>query len=561
MSLTNKQWLGLPLNLVWGYIAIAIFMTGDGFELAFLSHYIKALGFTPAEASFAFTLYGLAAALSAWVSGVVAEIITPQKTMFIGFVLWCIFHVLFLVFGLGQANYALILLFYGIRGLAYPLFLYAFIVAVVHNVRSDSTSAALGWFWAVYSIGIGVFGSYIPSFTIPVIGEMGTLWLALGFTPAEASFAFTLYGLAAALSAWVSGVVAEIITPQKTMFIGFVLWCIFHVLFLVFGLGQANYALILLFYGIRGLAYPLFLYAFIVAVVHNVRSDSTSAALGWFWAVYSIGIGVFGSYIPSFTIPVIGEMGTLWLALGFCVTGGILALVSMRKVQTPHHMQNLTTKEKFSELGRAVTLLYTNRNILLSSIVRIINTLSLFGFAVIMPMMFVDELGFTTSEWLQVWAVFFFTTIFTNIFWGVLAEKIGWMKVVRWFGCVGMALSSLAFYYMPQYFGHNYWMAMVPAVALGIFVAAFVPMAAVFPALEPKHKGAAISVYNLSAGLSNFLAPAIAVVLLPYFSAIGVVIAYTTLYIIAFIICPFIRVEQPGFSTQKLRAGEAATVS
>ncbi|SPX10090.1 Ribitol transporter [Escherichia coli] len=104
MSLTNKQWLGLPLNLVWGYIAIAIFMTGDGFELAFLSHYIKALGFTPAEASFAFTLYGLAAALSAWVSGVVAEIITPQKTMFIGFVLWCVFHVLFLVFGLGAGE-------------------------------------------------------------------------------------------------------------------------------------------------------------------------------------------------------------------------------------------------------------------------------------------------------------------------------------------------------------------------------------------------------------------------------------------------------------------------
>ncbi|ENL3798842.1 cytochrome C biogenesis protein CcdA, partial [Enterobacter hormaechei] len=98
MSLNNKQWLGLPLSLVWGYIAIAVFMTGDGFELAFLSHYIKALGFTPAEASFAFTLYGLAAALSAWISGVVAEIITPQKTMLIGFVLWCVFHVLFLVF-------------------------------------------------------------------------------------------------------------------------------------------------------------------------------------------------------------------------------------------------------------------------------------------------------------------------------------------------------------------------------------------------------------------------------------------------------------------------------
>ena len=56
MSEINKQWLGLPLNLLWGYLAIAVFMTGDGFELAFLSHYIKSLGFTPAEASFAFTL-------------------------------------------------------------------------------------------------------------------------------------------------------------------------------------------------------------------------------------------------------------------------------------------------------------------------------------------------------------------------------------------------------------------------------------------------------------------------------------------------------------------------
>ncbi|MGK6520853.1 RbtT/DalT/CsbX family MFS transporter [Enterobacter hormaechei] len=410
MSEINKQWLGLPLNLLWGYLAIAVFMTGDGFELAFLSHYIK----------------------------------------------------------------------------------------------------------------------------------------SLGFTPAEASFAFTLYGLAAALSAWISGVVAEIITPQKTMLIGFVLWCVFHVLFLVFGLGQANYALILLFYGIRGLAYPLFLYAFIVVIIHNVRSDKSSSALGWYWAVYSVGIGVAGSYIPSFTIPHIGEMGTLWLALAFCLAGGIIAMVSLRSVKTPTHMHNLSTREKFAELGRAATLLYTNRSILLSSMVRIINTLSLFGFAVIMPMMFVDELGFTTSEWLQVWAVFFFTTIFSNVFWGVVAEKMGWMRVVRWFGCIGMALSSLAFYYIPQHFGHNFAMALVPAIALGIFVAAFVPMAAVFPALEPRHKGAAISVYNLSAGLSNFLASAIAVVLLPWFSTLGVVIAYTVLYLLAFVLCAFIRVTQPG---------------
>ncbi|MFE1284683.1 hypothetical protein, partial [Klebsiella aerogenes] len=25
MSVNNKQWMGLPLNLIWGYVAIAVF--------------------------------------------------------------------------------------------------------------------------------------------------------------------------------------------------------------------------------------------------------------------------------------------------------------------------------------------------------------------------------------------------------------------------------------------------------------------------------------------------------------------------------------------------------
>lgn len=32
---SSKQFLGLPLILIWGYIAVAIFMTGDGIEQAF----------------------------------------------------------------------------------------------------------------------------------------------------------------------------------------------------------------------------------------------------------------------------------------------------------------------------------------------------------------------------------------------------------------------------------------------------------------------------------------------------------------------------------------------
>ncbi len=395
-------------------------------------------------------------------------------------------------------------------------------------------------FWGYIAIAIFMSGDgFEMAFLSKHITDMG-------FSPAQSALVFTVYGLAAALAAWSSGVVAEIITPQKAMRIGFILWVVMHVMFMLFGLGMRNYPLMLLFYGIRGLAYPLFIYSFVMLVVQNVPKQQLSSAMGWFWAMYSIGIGCVGSYLPSFTIPLIGETGTLWFAIVWVAAGGLMALLLLRNVGQVSHKADLTPKEKLKELSRAVTILFTNRNIFLSCLIRIINTLSLFGFAVIMPMLFVGRLGFTMSEWLQIWAVFFFVTIFTNIMWGILGEKIGWLRQVRWFGCIGCAISSLAFYYLPVHFGHNFWIALIPAVMLGITVAAFVPMTAVFPVLEPNHKGAAISIYNLSAGLSNFAAPAIASMVLPFFDIEGVVWVYTGLYLVAAVLTLVVKVDQPG---------------
>ncbi len=237
-------------------------------------------------------------------------------------------------------------------------------------------------------------------------------------------------------------------------------------------------------------------------------------------------------------------MGALWLALVFCVTGGIIATVSLRHIQTPRHMQNLTTREVCRTGARRHPALHQPQYPALG-MVRIINTLSLFGFAVIMPMMFVDELGFTTSEWLQVWAAFFFTTIFSNVFWGSW-RKMGWMKVIRWFGCIGMALSSWRFT-TSQHFGHNFAMALVPAIALGIFVAAFVPMAAVFRRWSRNIKGGDLGLQPVGGAVqlpgAGDCGGAAAV--LQYD---GVVVAYTALYVLAFFLCAYIRVEQPGLT-------------
>ncbi|EIC84906.1 MFS transporter [Serratia sp. M24T3] len=381
----------------------------------------------------------------------------------------------------------------------------------------------------------------------------------IGFTPAQATFAFTVYGLCAALAAWGSGVIAEVITPQKAMKIGFIMWVVFHVLFMVFGLTQKNYYYILLFYGIRGLAYPLFLYSFIVVIVHNVREELVGSACGWFWAAYSLGIGVIGSYLPSLIITQIGELNVLWFSLIWVCAGGLLSMVALKNIKTSSHMLNLNTKEKLSEMSRAVTLLMTNKNITLASIVRIINTLSLYGFAIIMPLLFVGELGFSMPDWLQIWAIFFFSTIVFNVFWGIMSQKWGMLRLIRWYGCIGCAVFSLLFYYLPIYFGDNFWIAALGATLLGASTAAFVPMTALFPALEPKHKGAAISVCNLSAGLSNFFAPAIATALLPFYGVVGVVYAYSALYIFGFVLTLYIQFTQKQFGPQAVSVEEVAS--
>ena len=54
-----KQFLGLPRTLIWGYVAIAIFITGNEIEQAFISKCIVNIGFEAHQASTVLTLYWL----------------------------------------------------------------------------------------------------------------------------------------------------------------------------------------------------------------------------------------------------------------------------------------------------------------------------------------------------------------------------------------------------------------------------------------------------------------------------------------------------------------------
>ena len=176
---TQDTLLGMPRALVWGFLAVIIFMMGDGLESGWLSPYIVSLGFTQQQAGLVFTVYGIALAIASWFSGALAGIWGPRRTMLTGLLIWVVFEVGFILLGISVRNYPLMLLLYGLRGFGYPLFAYGFLVWIAYITPENKLGTAVGWFWFVFTGGLLVLGSYYSSFVIPRIGQIATLWTAL----------------------------------------------------------------------------------------------------------------------------------------------------------------------------------------------------------------------------------------------------------------------------------------------------------------------------------------------------------------------------------------------
>lgn len=378
----------------------------------------------------------------------------------------------------------------------------------------------------------------------------------LGYTPVDAALAFSVYGFVAAIAAWCSGVIAEMFGARRVMVVAGIAWLVMQVVLLSVGLNSGSLPLILLIYGARAAAYPMFIYSFVVLIAQTVDRSRLATAMGWYWAAYSLGIGVLGTYLPSWLLPVLGEQMTLWLALPWVAAGVLLAAWSARRyggtaAETPEARPD--SAHRLRELARGATILAENRQILVLAIVRVICNLTLFGFPVIMPIYLAsttyDGVGvLAVTQWMQLWGLMFAVTIVTNVVWGRIGDRFGWMRQMRWYGCVGCAVATLSFYYLPQWTGANMIALSAAAVLLAVAVSAFVPMGAVFPALAPGHTGAAVSAHNLAAGASTFLGPAIAMVLLPIAGIGGVCWAYAVLYLVGAGLTYFVRPDQPGIT-------------
>lgn len=194
--------LGVPRVLMLGFLAVAIFMTGDGFELTFLSKFMVDQRFTSSQASLLVTVYGLFAAAGGWSAGVLAEMFGARRVMMFGAYWWIGIHLLFLGVAIPSRIYPLILGLCALRGIGYPLFIYSFVVLMAQYISPSRLASATGFFWTCFSLGIGTCAfSSLPTIMTLYAGE------------GKQGAALSAYNLAAGLTTFAGPGIATILLP------------------------------------------------------------------------------------------------------------------------------------------------------------------------------------------------------------------------------------------------------------------------------------------------------------------------------------------------------------
>lgn len=375
----------------------------------------------------------------------------------------------------------------------------------------------------LFMIGDGVEVGFIS----PYMAEHGA------GTDVHAGYVITVYGVAVMIASWFSGALSDVWGPRRVMIIGFVIWVVFDVLYLVFALGTGNYALMLVFYGIRGFGYPLFAFGFLVWITATAPSARLGAAVGWFYFAFTGGLPALGSLFSSVTTPVFGQYGTLWSALVLIGLGGAFVFFGVKE-RTGYHRLISPEITLRASLANSVSIMRTHPRVLVGCVVRIINTAPQFGMLVFLPRIFSDDLGFGESKWLQLLAIIYGANIVFNLIFGVFSDKIGWRTTIATFGGVGCAISVALLYFVPVALGANYyWVAVLVGILYGATLAGFVPISALIPSMAPTNKGGAMALLNLGAGGATFVGPAIASLFFPVVGAAGVTVIFAAMYVLA----------------------------
>jgi polyol permease family len=383
----------------------------------------------------------------------------------------------------------------------------------------------------LFMIGDGVEAGYLSPYLVE-----------RGFSQTAVAWVFTTYGLAVAVSGWLSGALSDVWGPRRVIVIGLVLWVGFEVLFLTVGLRTGSLPLLLITYGLRGLGYPLFAFGFLVWITVAAPQRRLASAMGWFWFAFTGGLPTLGSVVASFFVPRVGPYRTLWISMALVVLGGGILLLGVKEKRGKKRLVPAQEKPVRALLG-SITIAWKRPTLGIGCLVRIINTAPEFGFFVFLPLFFTTQVGFSMTGWLRLLSAIFLSNIIWNLLFGLIGDRFGWRRTVAYCGGFGCTVTTLALYYVPM-LHHSLGMSVLVGVLYGATLAGYVPLSALMPSLAPDHKGAALSLLSLGAGMSVWVGPAIVAVLLRPIGVAGIMWVFAGMYLLSGILALTLRLPE-----------------
>jgi len=389
---------------------------------------------------------------------------------------------------------------------------------------------ALGFLGVLlFMIGDGIESNYLSPF---LVGSQG-------FSESAAAVTISLYGVFVAIGSWLAGTLSSVLGPRRVMLLGALNWVVFEALFLVVGVGMDVHVIAILAYTLRGIGYPFFAYAFLVWINLATPAHQRGSSVGWFWFVFGAGLPTLGSLVASWTIPVIGEVGTFWLATVLVAAGAAAALLGVRERRFAGPRPE---SAGWHELTKGLTILWRAPRVSAGAVVRLINTTPNFALFVVAPFYFVEQIGFSQGQYLQIVTIVYTANIAANLVFGIVGDRFGWQRTITWFGCVLCAVGMLLLFYVPQLVGPDFLVLTLCWAVFGIGLAGFVPLTALTPALvKPEDRGSALAVYTLAAGLSAFVGPGLVALLGGAANMTVLVWVFVGMYLAGALLCLVLR--------------------
>lgn len=400
--------------------------------------------------------------------------------------------------------------------------------------------------WGFLAVLIFMTGNGVESnFIAPHLSE------ALGSEAYLVPTIITMYGVAVTIGSYLSGALADLWGPRRVMLLGFLVWVVFEVLFIL-AIATGSPLAIMATYFFRGFGYPLFAFSFLVWINSVVPYRRNGTAVGWFYVMFTGGLPTLGSLVALIAIPAfgggyLGETAAMWISMALVLTGFLIGFFGVKE---PRGRMRLAPEGESASavLFSGLRVMVKEPRVAVGFVVRLINTAPQYGMFIILPGVMVTDLGWSQGQWLMMTVIVYASNIAFNAVFGAIGDAWGWQRTVRWFGVDGSALGLLAWWYVPHLVEPGstwgYWLSVLAGVTFGILLAGFVPMGAIMPALTPDHKGAAMAMYTTAAGGAAFLGSAVVAIMLPLAGNVGVVWAFVALYGLAFFLMRFLAVSQ-----------------